>query len=68
MIANGKDLYCIVQCEKFEVKIQGQNFYVDVYTLPLDNYDLNLGSQWLADLGDIVWNFKKLIMKFSVEQ
>lgn len=54
IIANGQDLYFIALCEKFEVKIQGQTFFVDVYTLPLKSYDLILGAQWLVDLGDIV--------------
>ena len=44
--------------------MQGQNFKADVLALPLGNYDLVLGIQWLVELGDILWNFKELQMKF----
>ena len=47
--------------------MQGQNFKENVLTLPLDNYDLVLGVQWLVELGDIIWNFKELHMKFQAE-
>ena len=35
--------------------------------MPLDNYDLTLGAQWLATLGNIIWNFSKLEMSFSMQ-
>ena len=35
--------------------------------MPLDNYDLILGAQWLATLGDIIWNFNKLEMSFAMQ-
>lgn len=47
--------------------MQGMWFSTDVFVLPLDNYDMVLGIQWLAFLDDIVWNFKKLTMKFSMQ-
>ena len=47
--------------------MQGHEFSVDVYLLPLDNYDLILGAQWLATLGDIIWNFNKLEMSFTMQ-
>lgn len=28
---------------------------MDAYTLPTNSYDLILGVQWLANLGDIIW-------------
>ena len=47
--------------------MQGHMFEAKVLVLPLDNYDLVLGVQWLVDLGDIVWNFRKLQMKFQID-
>ena len=38
----------------------------DVLALPLENYDLVLDIQWLVELGDIKWNFKKLQMRFMI--
>jgi hypothetical protein len=35
------------------------NFMVDVFNVELNNYDMVLGIQWLAMLGDIVSNYKK---------
>lgn len=34
--------------------------------LPLDNYGMVLGIQWLSILDDIVLNFKWITMKFSM--
>ncbi|GKG13907.1 hypothetical protein Tco_0350867, partial [Tanacetum coccineum] len=35
--------------------------------LPLGGYEIVLGVQWLATLGDIVWNFTSLKMQFKHE-
>ena len=58
--ANGNKLSCKETCKRFLWTMQGQNFEASVLALPLDNYDLVLGVQWLVGLGDIVWNFKNL--------
>lgn len=39
-------------------------YHVDVLLLPLKNYDMILGSQWLAQSGDVVTNFTELYFKF----
>ena len=64
LAANGNQLRCQEICRGFSWEMQGQTFSADVLALPLDNYDLVLGVQWLIELGDIVWNFKELNMKF----
>lgn len=46
--------------------MQGQEYVADVLLIGLDNYDMVLGIQWLSQLGDITWNFKKLVMKFKL--
>ena len=66
-VANGADLHCTAWCPEFTWKMQGRDFCADVYLLPLDNYDLILGTQWLATLGDIMWNFTKLQMSFMLQ-
>jgi hypothetical protein len=46
--------------------MQGNWFTTDVFLIPLVNYDMVLGVQWLQALDDIMWNYKKLTMKFKV--
>ncbi|KAJ0800601.1 putative nucleotidyltransferase, Ribonuclease H [Helianthus annuus] len=67
IVANGKELDCTLLCPGFQWLMQGVWFKTDVLLLPLDNYDMVLGIQWLQSLDDIVWNFKKLTMQFKVD-
>ena len=63
---NGDELTCNEVCRKFTWWMQGQSIVADVLTLPLENYDVVLGIQWLVELGDIKWNFKDLQMRFMI--
>ncbi|RVW53188.1 Retrovirus-related Pol polyprotein from transposon 17.6 [Vitis vinifera] len=65
-VANGQELHCIALCSDFRWRMQGQEFIAEVYVLPLETYDLILGTQWLATLGDISWNFNTLQMGFEL--
>lgn len=47
--------------------MQGYQFQEDFLILPLHNYDMILGIQWLDYLGDIIWKFNKLQMKFHID-
>ncbi|KAJ0491928.1 putative nucleotidyltransferase, Ribonuclease H [Helianthus annuus] len=66
LVANGKELDCNQLCPDFQWLMQGVWFKTDVLLLPLENYDMVLGIQWLQSLDDIVWNFKNLTMQFKV--
>ncbi|PKI39058.1 hypothetical protein CRG98_040545, partial [Punica granatum] len=66
-IANGKELRCEKMCKKFQWRMQGREYEADMLLLSLESYDIVLGVQWLSTLGDILWNFKELHMKFMVE-
>ena len=68
LTADGTKLRCKEVCKGFSWVMQGHTFETDVLALPLDNYDLVLGIQWLVEWEDIVWNFKKLQMRFQVGQ
>jgi hypothetical protein len=46
------------------VFIGGEAFTIDLYALPLGEYDMVLGVQWLATLGPILWDFAKHTMAF----
>ena len=59
-----KQLGCVLEpiyalkdvCRHFQWGMQGYQFQAVFLILLLDNYDMILGIQELADLGDIVWN------------
>nr|GEW21105.1 hypothetical protein [Tanacetum cinerariifolium] len=65
-VANGHKLTCTQICPKFHWLMQGYWFSIEVLLVPLDSYDMILGIQWLSSIDDIIWNFKKLTMKFKV--
>jgi len=57
--ANRWIMICLTMCRNFKWKMHEVNFMVDVFNVELNNYDMVLGIQWLAMLGDIVSNYKK---------
>lgn len=36
-----------------------------MFLVPLGNYDMVLGVQWLSTLGSVLWNFEELKMEFT---
>ncbi|GJR63646.1 reverse transcriptase [Tanacetum coccineum] len=52
-IANGNQMVSEYMCKGFEWTIQGITYKTDVMIIPLGSYDMVLGVQWLATLGDI---------------
>jgi hypothetical protein len=63
-VANGERLQSYGICKDTTVDIQGEEFVMDCYTLPLEGFDVILGIQWLKSLGPIIWNFVALSMAF----
>jgi hypothetical protein len=63
-VANGERLQSYGVCKDTTVDIQGENFVMDCYTLPLKGFDVIIGVQWLKSLGPIVWDFATLTMAF----
>lgn len=49
-----------------ELQLQDFKFAADYYVLPLTGCEIVLGTNWLKTLGDIVWNFEFMQMKFGV--
>ncbi|RZC65112.1 hypothetical protein C5167_008797 [Papaver somniferum] len=54
-------------CLQTQLTLQGVPISVDVYLLPLEVYEVVLGTQWLRTLGPIEWDFSKIKMKFKVD-
>ncbi|XP_059456434.1 uncharacterized protein LOC132186472 [Corylus avellana] len=65
-VANGQTVRSPGKSSDLCLKIQGTNFRVDLYILPLAGCDVVLGIQWLRLLGPILWDFGHLTMEFQL--
>lgn len=66
-VANGENLRCHGRFDEVLINLQGINFSLTLYSLPLTGLDLVLGIHWLGLLGSVVCNWKRLTMEFSWE-
>ncbi|KAJ0077699.1 hypothetical protein Patl1_35564 [Pistacia atlantica] len=57
MVASGEKLSSPGKCSNVQLKLQKIPFFVDFFILPLEGYDVVLGTQWLRTLGPIQWGF-----------
>ncbi|XP_004292526.1 PREDICTED: uncharacterized protein LOC101313866 [Fragaria vesca subsp. vesca] len=51
-----------------QLSLQDFNFAADFYILPVTGCEIELGAGWLKSLGDILWNFETMRMKFKVSE
>jgi hypothetical protein len=56
-VANDDRVSCVGVIRQAAITIQGDIFLVDLFVMPLAGYDMVLGTQWLATLGPILWDF-----------
>jgi len=63
-VANGDRVPCAGVCRALPISIGHERFDVDLYVLPLDDYDVVLGCTWLKTLGPILWDFERKSMAF----
>jgi hypothetical protein len=63
-VANGDHVPCPGVYHGTSFSIYGEEFSGDFFALPLPGYDVVLGTQWLASLGPILWDFGALTMSF----
>lgn len=63
-VANGQRLHCQGKFYKVPMNLQGIEFYLTLFYLPLSGLDLVLGIQWLELLGLVVCIWKDLTMDF----
>jgi len=61
-VANGDRVRCPRVFRDAAFSIEGDPFCADVYVLPLGVYDMVLGTDWLASLGPILWDFGRQTM------
>ncbi|XP_044431667.1 uncharacterized protein [Triticum aestivum] len=63
-VANGERVPCQGAYRAVSFRIDQEAFSEDFLALPLAGYDVILGTQWLATLGPILWDFRALSMTF----
>lgn len=73
-IGNGDSLLCQHKCVDIPIEVQGNNFYLELFVLPIQGPDIILGVQWLQELGRVThdyatgrmefwWKKKKVVLK-----
>ncbi|XP_056690204.1 uncharacterized protein [Spinacia oleracea] len=63
----GLELAKKLGCEIESIPSQGKTFTADMMLIVLGGCDMVLGVQWLATLGPICWDFKALLMEFTID-
>lgn len=51
-------------CKDVVVHIGQEEFCINLFVIPLDDYELVLGCEWLCTLRRILWDFNRLSMAF----
>ena len=64
-MANGERVSCLGVIRQAALTISGDTFAADLFVMPLTGYDVVLGTQWLASLGPILWDFRARTMTFK---
>lgn len=66
MVASGERLVSSCKFKQTCINLRGYSLLVDFYLLPLEWYDVILGTQWLSTQWPIQWDFLKLLIKFEL--
>ncbi|VFR03441.1 unnamed protein product [Cuscuta campestris] len=64
-VGNGDSLRCSYYCPKSPLILQGHEFDVDLYLLPVHGPDVVLGVQWLQALGKVSHDYFTMTMEFQ---
>ena len=64
--ANGERVSCPGVLRAAPVIIADTSFNIDLFVMPLAGFDVVLGTQWLATLGPVVWDFAAPSMAFRL--
>lgn len=63
-VADGSIIKTLGVCHGVTIFVQGYKFVADLNVLHLGGCAAVLGTQWLVTLGEIIWDFKLLTIKF----
>jgi predicted aspartyl protease len=65
-LVDGGTFTCNSKCSNVKLAVQDLELQADLYLLPLGDYKVVLGMEWLRTLGNVLWNFSKLTVKFTL--
>jgi hypothetical protein len=63
-VANGDRVPALGVCWDISIRIDAEDFTVDLYVIRLGGYELVLGCEWLRTMGPILWDLSRLTMAF----
>ena len=63
-VANGDRIGSSGLGHGLPLEVGNEKFAIDCYAIPLDEFDLVLGVQWLETLGPILWDLSTKTMAF----
>lgn len=66
-LADGKKVRGDRMCKKVKWRARKVDFEIDDLILPLGEYDVILGMQWLDSLGKLTWDFGERKLQFNVD-
>lgn len=52
-------------CEDVQMQAGSNSFMLDLFVIPLEEFDVVLGVHWLQTLGKIVWDFSTPLCCFN---
>lgn len=64
-IGDDSELHCEGRSNQVHLKLGDVVFKIDLIVLPLYGADIVLGAHWLAELGNVTFNYQSLWMAFQ---
>lgn len=66
LVGSGTLLACRGACFNVPLRIDSETFQIDTFLLSIgDDIDVILGTPWLADISNVLWNFASLETQFQ---
>ena len=63
-VANGDPVFCQGVTRRAAIDINKEKFTIEAYAIPLDTFEIILGTAFLRTLGPVLWDLQDLCMAF----
>lgn len=64
-VASGQKLRTGGTCLQVPLQMLQYMFSVDFHVIPLNDYDVVLGTVWLQEIGPVLWDFRTRQLSFT---